>query len=61
MTAIAEPPPRTSSAVTRARRSKPRPLSAEELARRRARYRRKEIISLIAFCVVLAIVFVTRN
>jgi hypothetical protein len=62
MAAIAEPPSPTNSAETRAHRStKPRPLSEEELAHLRARHKRNEIIGLVAFCVVLAIVFVMRN
>ena len=60
MAALAEPRSRTSD--TRARRAgKPPALTPEELKRLRARHRRKEIISLIAFCAMLVIVFATRN
>lgn len=59
MAASAEPPSRTSA--TRARRPKPPAPTETELAQLRARHRRNEIIGLIAFCVVLVIVFLMRN
>jgi hypothetical protein len=55
----AGPPSRVTS--TRARRQKPPALTEKELAQLRARHRRTEIIGLIAFCVVLVIVFLMRN
>jgi len=59
MAALPEPPSQTTG--TRARRPKSPALTEKELARLRARHRRYEIIGLIAFCVVLAIVFLMRN
>ena len=59
MAALADPPSRI--AATRARRPKPPALTEKELLQLRARHRRNEIIGLIAFCVVLAIVFLMRN
>jgi hypothetical protein len=59
MPALADPPSRITG--TRARRPKPPTLTEQELAQLRARHRRNEIIGLIAFCVVLAIVFLMRN
>lgn len=62
MAIIAEPPSQSSRIETRARRvTKPRSPTEEELARLHARQSRNEIIGLIAFCVVMAIVFVMRN
>jgi hypothetical protein len=61
MAIVAEPHPVISKPETRARRvAKPAP-THEERARVRARHRRDEIIGLIAFCAVLAIVFLMRN
>lgn len=60
MTAPAEPRSRT--ADTRARRvGKPPALTPEELERLRVRRKRSEIIGLIAFCAVLAMVFLMRH
>ena len=59
MAALAGPPSRITGAS--ARRPKPPALTEKELAQLRTRHRRNEIIGLIAFCVVLAIVFLMRN
>ena len=59
MVAIAEPPSRATTA--RARRATEPALTEEERARLHARHKREEIIGLIAFCVVLAVVFLMRN
>ncbi len=62
MVALAEPPSRTNGTGSRARPGrKPPALTPEERARLRTRHKRNEIIGLIAFCVVLAVVFAMRN
>jgi hypothetical protein len=59
MANVAEPHP--SKPKPRARRVAKPGLTDEERARLRARHRREELIGLIAFCAVLAIVFLMRN
>jgi len=60
MTALAEPPSSTLRTVRARRRGEPE-LTPEQRARLHARHTRNEIIGVIAFCVVLAIVFAMRN
>jgi hypothetical protein len=59
MAVMAEPPSRTTN--DRVRRAAKPASTEEERARLHARHRRDEIIGLIAFCAVLAIVFLMRN
>jgi hypothetical protein len=61
MTALAEPPSRTTGTAVRARRRGEPELTPEQRARLHARQTRNEIIGVIAFCVVLAVVFAMRN
>jgi hypothetical protein len=61
MTAIAEPPSRTTQTAIRRRRRGEPTLTDEQRARLNASHRRQEVIGVIAFCAVLLVVYFMRN